>query len=405
MPKVLERAAFWLTCGAAVSGLFSIAVSHILLGLAFVALLASGVKLRIPPIWLPLSLFIAGTILSLLLSPDPAFGRPQIRKFYIFLMLPCAYSLIRDPAHIRKLLLTMAGATTLSALRSLVQFYDKQDRARQLGVNFYESYIADRITGFMSHWMTFSSQVMFALLLVSAFLFFAPVTRRRLWLWLPAGAVLSAALVLGLTRGVWLGTAVAGIYLVWFWRPKLLLIAPAVLAVGFVVSPDFLKARVMSAMQPRGEVDSNQHRSVTLRTGLRMVKAHPWFGLGPEHINRSFKEYLPEDVKSLPSGWYGHLHNIYLHYAAERGIPTMLALMWMIGLVLRDLFRGLKIARASSDERFILQAAIAIVIATLVVGFFELNLGDSEVLMLFITVVSFGYAARDALIKPEPSVV
>ena len=41
----------------------------------------------------------------------------------------------------------------------------------------------------------------------------------------------------------------------------------------------------------------------------------------------------------------------------------------------------------------ILQAVIAVVVATLIGGVFEVNLGDSEVLTLFLAIVSLGYAA------------
>ena len=39
------------------------------------------------------------------------------------------------------------------------------------------AYVADRITGFMDHWMTFSKQMMMALLMVGAMVFFS--TDRR----------------------------------------------------------------------------------------------------------------------------------------------------------------------------------------------------------------------------------
>ena len=110
-----------------------------------------------------------------------------------------------------------------------------------------------------------------------------------------------------------------------------------------------------------------------------------------------FKEYLPPDVTRLPEGWYGHLHNIYLHYAAERGIPTLLALLWMLGVMLRDFWRALqKLPPGPSDARFVLQGSIAVIIAILVGGIFEHNLGDSEVLMLFLATMSCGYVAVDA---------
>ena len=98
--------------------------------------------------------------------------------------------------------------------------------------------------------------------------------------------------------------------------------------------------------------------------------------------------------RPLPEGWYGHLHNIYLHYAAERGIPTMLALMWMLGKILWDFLHALRrLPPGASDARFLLHGGVAVMLAILVAGFFELNLGDSEVLFMFLTVVAAGYTA------------
>ncbi|HUJ22041.1 MAG TPA: hypothetical protein VLX58_10995, partial [Bryobacteraceae bacterium] len=67
-PPLLARAAFYLAFGSAVSILFSIAVSQILLALAAGTLLISGEKLRLPPVWLPLGLFMLGTLISLALA-------------------------------------------------------------------------------------------------------------------------------------------------------------------------------------------------------------------------------------------------------------------------------------------------------------------------------------------------
>src|SRR5579864_7943685 len=79
-----SRAARWLAFGSAVSILFGIAPSQILLALAMVALLLSGEKLSLPPIKLPLALFILGTLVAFALAPHPADGLPQIRKLYVF---------------------------------------------------------------------------------------------------------------------------------------------------------------------------------------------------------------------------------------------------------------------------------------------------------------------------------
>ena len=91
----------------------------------------------------------------------------------------------------------------------------------------------------------------------------------------------------------------------------------------------------------------------------------------------------------MPDGFYGHLHNIYLQYAAERGIPTMLAMMWLIGKVLWDFAAALRSKLVSAEARFVLHGAIAAILAILAEGFLEFNLGDSEVLTLFLAVVGF----------------
>jgi O-antigen ligase len=401
--NMMSRAARLLTFASAVTVLFSIAVSQILLALALVSLLLSGEKLRLPRIWLPLALFIAATLVSLAFSPDPYNGLPQVRKIFVFVILLAVFSVLRDLGWIRRLFLCWIAGGALVAVRGLVQFASKMEEARATGQNFYEFYVAERITGFMSHWMTFGGQQMFVLLALASFLFFAPKAgRRAVWLWLLCAAVLFLALLLGFTRSIWLATAGAGIYLLWHWRRWLVLAAPLVMLVAVVATPG-VKTRFVSIFKAKKEVDSNQHRIVTWRTGLRMIEAHPLLGLGPEEVKARFDEFVPPDVpRPLPTGWYGHLHNIYLHYAAERGIPALLALLWMLGLILLDFVRKLrKLAPGPGEARFVLHTGVAVVIATLIAGFFELNLGDSEVLTMFLVVTGSGYVAVET--APELS--
>jgi O-antigen ligase len=102
----------------------------------------------------------------------------------------------------------------------------------------------------------------------------------------------------------------------------------------------------------------------------------------------------------LPIGWYGHLHNIYLQYSAERGVPTMLILMWLLAKMLYDFWRALgEIPAGRNDARFLLHGGIAAILATLAEGFFEYNLGDSEVLTMFLVIAACAYQAVP--MKPE----
>src|SRR4051812_32067796 len=105
----MARAARWLTFGSAVSILFGIALSQSLLALALVALLLSGEKLRLPPIRVPLALFVFGTILAFAFAPHPAEGLPQLRKFYVFLELVVVYSCLREMKWIRAVFMAWGG--------------------------------------------------------------------------------------------------------------------------------------------------------------------------------------------------------------------------------------------------------------------------------------------------------
>jgi O-antigen ligase len=394
----LNRAAFYLTCGSLVSILFSIAVSQILLGLALAALLLSSERMRLPPIKLPLALFMAGTILSLLFSGHMSQGTPQIRKFLIFVILLLVYSTFRTLGEIRTVVLAWAGVATLSAVRSLFQFGQKYQESQDLHKNFYDFYVGERITGFMSHWMTFGGEEMIVLLLLASYLFFSGERRWKAAGWLCA-AVLAVSMVLGFTRSIFLlGFPIGLLYLFWFWHRWLVAAAPVVAVIGFLVAPTALKERVTSIIQPHGQMDSNEHRNITRRTGVEMIRAHPFLGLGPEQVKYQFERWVPPDIpKPLPEGWYGHLHNIYLQYAAERGIPTMLFMMWLIAKVIWDFLSTLGKTPSSAEARFVLHGAIAVILAILAEGLLEYNLGDSEVLTLFLAVVGFGYIAKETV--------
>ena len=393
MNPYLDRAAFYLTCGSLVSILFSIAVSQILLGLALAALLLSSQPMRLPPIKLPLVLFMAGTILSLLFSGHMSEGTPQIRKFLVFAILLLVYSTFRTVAEIRGVVLAWAVVATLSAVRSLFQFWQKYQEAQAAHQHFYDFYIGERITGFMSHWMTFGGEEMIVLLLLASYLFFSGEQRWKAAGWLCA-AILAVSMVLGFTRSIFLlGFPVGLLYLLWFWHRWLVAAAPVVAVIAFLVAPAALKERVTSIVQPHGQMDSNEHRNITRQTGIAIIRAHPLLGLGPEQVKYQFERWVPADIpKPLPEGWYGHLHNVYLQYAAERGLPALACMLWIIGKMARD-FRNSLAMRARPDARFIWLGALAVIAAILAEGFFEYNLGDSEVLTMFLATMTCGYVA------------
>ena len=99
-----------------------------------------------------------------------------------------------------------------------------------------------------------------------------------------------------------------------------------------LTNPFHLGDRIESVFVPHGDLDSNAHREMCREIGYQMIEAHPWLGIGPEQVQYQYMNYLPPGTQlPLPTGDYGHLHNDYIHYAAELGIPTALAMLWMFG--------------------------------------------------------------------------
>jgi O-antigen ligase len=128
-----------------------------------------------------------------------------------------------------------------------------------------------------------------------------------------------------------------------------------------------------------------------------MIVQHPWLGMGPERVGPHFREFLPPDIaqlEELPPAYYAHLHNVYIHYAAERGLPAAAILLWLLLKAVLDHRRALKrLPRGLHDEKFLLHAVIAATIGVALVSCFDVSLGDSEILGLYLALLALGYQA------------
>lgn len=388
----MQRWAFYLAFGSVASIVVSIAVSQILLGAAIVLLLLARDRLQFPPFKFPLACLMIWTLLSALHSGHFIQGLPQIRKFFVFATALVVCSCFRGTRDCARLLAAWVLLASISACVGFYQLYVRYRQARAEGAAYYEYFLDARLHGLAGHWMTFGGELMIVSVLLVAY-----VLRGRNRAWQLAGVpclvLLWTALALGLTRAVFLiGLPLGAAYLFSTWRSWSLAALPAVMLVAALLLPFQVRERVLSVVRPHGTDDSNSRRMIMLRTGLEMVRAHPFMGVGPEQVGRQFMDYVPSSIpRPLPKGWYGHLHNVFLQYAAERGIPALAMLLWILSVVIRDF--TFEVRRSTGPALWILHGAIGVTIAVIAEGFFEHNLGDSEVLTMFLTVVSCGYVA------------
>ena len=115
--------------------------------------------------------------------------------------------------------------------------------------------------------------------------------------------------------------------------------------------------------------------------GIRLVRQHPWFGVGMETVRIHWAEwnirgFIQYHVQS-------HFHSTYLQIAVERGIPALLAWLWFCLAYIVLLFRLVVRMRTQSRLACAIAAGIlASFVAFNFTSFFHYNLGEEPLAML-----------------------
>jgi O-antigen ligase len=383
--------------------LLSIAVTQALLAAATVAyltyLLRSRPAISFPPVKLPLLLFCLATFNSILWAEHPAVGWVAVRKLVLLLILLLSVNLVVSTRHLGALFQGLFFVSALAGLVGTAQFAIQYHNVRHLHPDRVYYYMTlTRIHGFMGHWMNFGGQQMLVFTALLAFLLLSasvpkgfpavPDGKSKGLYWLVM-AVVATSLVLNFTRGVWLGCIVATLYIVARWKPRALWAIPVLLVVADLAAPSMIRRRVSLAFHPTDD-PALAIRLEMWGAGLRMVREHPWVGVGPENIPQVYTQYLPPGTTPI-WGYHDHLHDNLLQLAAERGLPCLVAWLWFM-LALG--WNILRIRGRLSSERWVADAAFAAWLAFLAEGFFEYNFGTSPVLMVFLFLMSTPFVAE-----------
>ena len=196
--------ALGLTLQYGVSRIMNLASGETLVAACFIAFWLFT-SYQVSPLW------------GLLLIAPAAF----VINWAIYTVLLVVYTTFRGAEDVRRVAVAWAIIATASGAWGFVQFWQKRSEALSHGFDFYLHYVGDRATGFMSHWMTFSAEQMMAGLLVTALLLYGTL---RPWVWLSV-AVIAGSIAIAWTRGVWIATGVACVYLIAVCRPKLLILS------------------------------------------------------------------------------------------------------------------------------------------------------------------------------------
>ena len=328
-----------------------------------------------PAFFWPLALYAAATLASAALSGDPRASLMDCKQLVLFLLVPITYRLARD-ANGWTLLTVVLSCAAVSAVFGIFQY----------GILHYDN-LGQRPQGTLGHWMTYSGLLMLVIGVALGRVLFGRGGRTWPALVIPALAV---AVALTFTRSAEVGVCVGVALLFALKDLRLFAIVPVVAAVFFALAPASVSHRFVSMFDRKDPTVSD--RVTMLRIGDRMIRAHPLTGVGPNMVQRLYAEYRGSDAVAGPDGVVHinpHLHNNLVQIAAERGLPALALWLWFIIAIARDAW-----ARFSTGEHRALAAtALATVAALLTAGLFEYNFGDSEVLMLFLVIVTLPAAA------------
>ena len=320
-------------------------------------------------ILLPLSLYAGCFVLSAVFSYDPATSLQELSTLYAVLTLPLALVLVRGERQVRVAIISLVGISAVLAIYGLVQFA-------------FTDYgpLHQRIPGPFSHYMTFSGVLLLGLALIAGRLSRAGGWRSRVnWIGL---ALVGGALVLTLTRSAWLGAFALAVAAMALQRRRvflsfaaaLVVAAASIAAVAPTLWPTYWQ-RATSMIDLR--YPSNHDRLCMLWAGGQMIADRPLTGIGPAMVREWYPAYRhPTSVRARVK----HLHNTFVHMAASRGIPSLLAYLWLMGAAAAMAFGGYRREGGRAGPRADLYLGVLFALLALnVAGLFEANWRDTEI--------------------------
>lgn len=264
----------------------------------------------------------------------------------------------------------------------------------RLGVSSWSKGRDERANGLLGHYTTYAEILQLVASLALGLL--VALRRKRSMqgaLVAVAFALMTAALVLTVTRASWLGLLLSAFTIAAACASRRALLITLGVALPLVVAGLLVlqQKRRVGFLDPKE--GSTSWRLVVWREGFEKLTESPrhmLVGVGMDSLKRRWREWGMFDRGRLP---WGHLHSTPLQIAFERGVPALLVWLALLVAYARMLLR---LARRG-DERDWFERGLALGALGGAVGFFtsglvHYNMGDSEVVMVFYFVLGLALA-------------
>lgn len=224
--------------------------------------------------------------------------------------------------------------------------------------------------------------------------------------WVP---VIFLASILSGTRGIWAASLGAVLFAGFFiykakGRRKILIYLTSYTALFFILfavalpifeSPQFLLSKPDALLLEKriesildfGET-SNSQRIAIWKATLGSIKRHPFLGVGIGN----FPIVLNQKLVLAKAG--SSAHNIYLHIAAEIGIPASIFVVWFLWILIQKIYQNFV---ASKDWMIVVYngAALIFIPWILVYCLTDVALFDERAFLFFVTTVSLILATKN----------
>jgi O-antigen ligase len=332
------------------------------------------------PLLRPFSAFLLVSVLTTILAVEPLASLRELRNvlevLVFYLIVNQVSTEERGTALVRVLIITTTGIALYGLLQSLLH-----------GVNY-------RVHGTMGSKMTFAGLLMLVNLMTLAQLLFRIQRRQLLWT-VPALLLITAALLMTQTRSAW-GGLIVGCCMLFGLRKKVLLLAvPLIACIALLVVPPTIRMRALS-MANRQEVTA-QERFSMWSSGIRIIRDHPWTGIGLGAMTRIYPHYKEPDSPIDPKRRIGHLHNNIIQVAAERGLLGLACWLWVWGAYGYHTWRIYeRLGPEHGQAKALVVGSLASVLAFHIEGLFEYTFGDSEVITLTYFLMALPFVVQRA---------
>lgn len=341
----------------AFSVIFSVTVVETALFLVLALLLTakyrddslSGVRPALTghPLFLPWMIYLGVCLLTTITAYHPLKGLGQLNSDFLKYVCLSTLLLAVKKEHLPKISLAYTAATVLAAFAGITEVALSMATATDI----------TRANAFMNA-IRYAEVMSIAFILILSRLIIPSreTFKNEQLFYMLAALPVFISIILSQARGSYLGLITGVLAMIYFASPSrkkmaayagiMLVTASLVMITNPVMCTRVL---VMMGKKTTDTTENSPTAAIDIRMqlwelGLKMFKAHPVVGVGPDNIKAVFTRFQPRQI-GYEKAW-GSLHNLYIHQAAERGLLGLAALLLLFASMALFALNRFKAARS-----------------------------------------------------------